>query len=191
MMVISLFSKTGISILAGISGGNRCWAAIQDELIKHLPGEPVVLDLEGIEALGGSALRILLQKIKAAPSCAGSSVVLANLNDDNLAEADLVAEAMRAPYIAAGLVGGDVINPIVRGPLDEKVLKTFRLLLGAGEADAQTISRLSNESGVVTAWNNRLVALHSLGLLRERKVGKRKLYSPVIEGLTYGDRFHS
>ncbi|MEZ5704817.1 MAG: hypothetical protein R3E56_05590 [Burkholderiaceae bacterium] len=32
----------------------------------------------------------------------------------------------------------------------------------------------------MTAWNNRLVTLQSMGLLRERKAGKRKFYSPVI-----------
>lgn len=154
--------------------------------MNHSCGEPVVLDFVGIEAFGGSALRQLVRGVQGLATCCGSVLVLANLTEDGREEADLVAETMHLPYIAATLVDDVLTDAVVRGKLDEKVAKTLRLLLQAGEADAQTISHLANESGVVTAWNNRLAALHSLGLLRERKVGKRKLYSPVIGGLAYG-----
>lgn len=182
----NLATLTGRTILTGLSGGERCLSVVSGALASHLRGEPVVLDMEGIEALGGSALRHLLLGIQKLETCQGSAVVLANLSEDNLAEADLVADATRSPYISACLTGDDLTHPEVRGHLDDKVSKALRLVLQAGEADALTISQLSNESGVVTAWNNRLVTLHSLGLLRQRKVGKRKLYSPVIGGLAYG-----
>lgn len=183
---LELAKLTGRSILTGVSGGDRCLDAVKGRLVDHMPGEPVVLDFARVEALGGSALRRLIQGIQALTSCEGSAMVLANLTADGLEEADLVAEAMHLPFIAATCNGDELSDMVIRGRLDEKVAKTLRLVLQAGEADAQSVSQLANESGVVTAWNNRLVALHSLGLLRERKVGKRKLYSPVIEGLAYG-----
>lgn len=186
MQHLKLQALTGRSILTGVSGGDRCVEAVKGPLLDHVQGEPVVLDFREVEALGGSALRRLIQGIQALASCQGSAFVLGNLSEDALAEADLVAEAMHLPYVAAELKGGQLSCPVVRGQLDEKVAKTLRLVLQAGEADAQAVSQLANEVGVVTAWNNRLVSLHTLGLLRERKVGKRKLYSPVIGGLTYG-----
>lgn len=186
MHPLNLATLTGRSILTGLSGGERCLASMTTLLVTHTPGEPVVLDLSGIEAIGGSALRHLLLGIKELNNCKDSAIVLANLSADNLAEADLVAEAMRTPYISAGWSSGFLSSPEVRGPLDDKVSKALKLILQAGEADALTISQLSKEPGVVTVWNNRLVSLHSLGLLRQRKVGKRKLYSPVIGGLAYG-----
>lgn len=186
MQPLKIKILTGRSILTGVSGGDRCVEAVKELLLDHIPGEPVVLDFLEIEALGGSALRRLFQYIQALASCEGSAFVLVNLTDDALSEADLVAEAMHLPYIAAELVDDQFSRSVVRGQLDEKVAKTLRLVLHAGEADAQAVSQLANEVGVVTAWNNRLVFLHTLGLLRERKVGKRKLYSPVIGGLAYG-----
>lgn len=186
MQQLKLQALTGRSILTGVSGGDRCVEAVKGLLLDHNPGEPVVFDFRGVEALGGSALRRLIQGVQALASCQGSAFVLANLTEDALAEADLVAEAMHLPYVAAELAGDQLTCPAVRGQLDEKVAKTLRLVLQAGEADAQAVSQLANEVGVVTAWNNRLVSLHTLGLLRERKVGKRKLYSPVIGGLAYG-----
>jgi hypothetical protein len=186
MTALDLAALTQRSILTGVSGGDRCFDAVKGPLAGHRNGEPVILDFAGVEALGGSALRRLLQGVQGLKSCEGSAVVLANLSEDALAEADLVAETMRAPYIAAALTENELVLPTVRGQLDDKVAKTLILVLQAGEADAQAICNLANESGVVTAWNNRLVALHSLGLLREHKVGKRKFYSPVIGGLAYG-----
>lgn len=186
MLPLNLAVLTSRAILTGLSGGERCLSAVSGAFSSPLRGEPVVLDMEGIEALGGSALRHLLLGIRKMETCQGSAIVLTNLSEDNLAEADLVADATRAPYISARLTGGTLAQAEVRGPLDEKVAKALRLVLQAGEADALTVSQLSKESGVVTAWNNRLVSLHSLGLLRQRKVGKRKLYSPVIGGLAYG-----
>lgn len=186
MKVLDVGALAAQKVLTGVSGGQRALATLGNALAAHDPDMVLVLDFQAIEVLGGSALRHLLQGVRQHPNCARAAVVLANLSDTNLEEAELVAEATRLPYISAASVDGDVTNPVVRGPLDLKVARTLQLVLEAGEADAQTVSQLSNEPGVVTAWNNRLVTLHSMGLLRERKAGKRKFYSPVIGGLAYG-----
>lgn len=173
-------------ILTGVSGGERALTCLAEELAKHAPETPVVLDFHSVEVLGGSALRHLLQGIRRHPQCERAAVVLANLSEANKEEADLVAEAVRTPYISAKYSADELSHTELRGPLDPKVARTLQLVIQAGEADAQTVSQLSNEPGVVTAWNNRLVTLQSMGLLRERKAGKRKFYSPVIGGLAYG-----
>lgn len=177
---------TARQAITGVAGGQRALSSLADELAKHEPTSPVVLDFQTVEVLGGSALRHLLQGIRQHPQCKRAAVVLANLSDTNLEEADLVAEATRLPFISAKYSPEGLSDAVLRGPLDKKVARTLQLVIQAGEADAQTVSQLANEPGVVTVWNNRLVTLHLMGLLRERKAGKRKFYSLVIGGLAYG-----
>lgn len=177
---------TAKKVITGVAGGQLALSRLADDLAKHEPTFPVVLDFRGVEVLGGSALRHLLQGIRKHPHCDRAAVVLVNLSEANLEEADLVAEATGLPFISARYSPDGLSEAVLRGPLDPKVARTLQLVIQAGEADAQTVSQLSNEPGVVTAWNNRLVTLHSMGLLRERKAGKRKFYSPVIGGLAYG-----
>jgi len=186
MTVFDIGLMTHRPILTGVAGGEAAARALAPHIDSWVAAMPLVLDFQSVEVLGGSALRHLLSTIHLHPRCAQSAVILANLSEDNLEEADLVAEAMRSPYIRANCSNSRVHDPEVRGPLDPKVARTLQLVIEAGEADAQTVSRLSQEAGVVTAWNNRLVALQEMGILRERKVGKRKFYSPVLEELSYG-----
>jgi hypothetical protein len=186
MKALDIGTLAARQILTGVSGGERALTRLADELVKHNPETPVVLDFHAVEVLGGSALRHLLQGIRRHPQCDHAAVVLANLSEVNQEEAALVAEATRLPYISAKYSADELSDAELRGPLDPKVARTLQLVIQAGEADAQTVSQLSNEPGVVTAWNNRLVTLQSMGLLRERKAGKRKFYSPVIRGLAYG-----
>jgi hypothetical protein len=186
MKTLDIGVLTAREVLTGVSGGERALSCLGDALAAHNPNTPLLLDFQAVEVLGGSALRQLLQGIRRHPQCARTAVVLANLSAVNLEEADLVAEATRLPYVSAKYSAGELSDPVLRGPLDPKVARTLQLVLHAGEADAQTVSQLSNEPGVVTVWNNRLVTLQSMGLLRERKAGKRKFYSPVIGGLAYG-----
>jgi len=186
MKVLDVGALAARQVITGVSGGERALACLGDSLAAHDPDTPLVLDFRAVEVLGGSALRHLMQGVRQHPRCERAAVVLANLSEVNQEEAELVAEATRLPYISAKSSAGKLKNPVVHGPLDPKVARTLQLVIQAGEADAQTVSQLSNEPGVVTAWNNRLVTLHSMGLLRERKAGKRKFYSPVIGGLAYG-----
>ena len=186
MQALDVGALAARQTITGVSGGERALAALSNDLAAHDSDAPLILDFRAVEVLGGSALRHLLQGVRRHPKCVRAAVVLANLSDVNLEEAELVAEATRLPYISAKLSRGKIAKPMVRGPLELKVARTLQLVIQAGEADAQTVSQLSNEPGVVTAWNNRLVTLHSMGLLRERKAGKRKFYSPVIGGLAYG-----
>lgn len=182
--IIGLCGKT---IFTGVSGGKAIFAKVGVLLGAHPFGAPVVLNFAGVDVISGSSLRHLFQCISEIPACSRSVLVLANLSEDALAESDLVAEAMRIPYIAAQVAGETLVGASVRGMLDEKAAQALKLVIDSKEADAQTVSEKSGERTVVTVWNNRLVSLHAMGLLQERKVGKRKFYSPAIEGMTYGN----
>lgn len=182
--IVGLCDKT---IFTGVSGGKVILAKIGMPLSTHPLGAPIVLDFAGVDVIGGSSLRHLFQGIREIPACNRSALVLVNLSEDALAESDLVAEAMRIPYITAQVAGGTLVEASVRGMLDEKAAQALKLVIDAKVADAQAISEKSGERTVVTVWNNRLVSLYAMGLLQERKVGKRKFYSPIIEGMTYGN----
>lgn len=182
--IVGLSDKT---IFTGVSGGKVILAKVSVLLGTHSVGAPIVLDFAGVDVIGGSSLRQLFQGISEIPACDRSALVLVNLSEDALAESDLVAEAMRIPYIAAKLAGETFVEASVRGMLDDKAAQALKLVIDAREADAQTISEKSGERTVVTVWNNRLVSLYGMGLLQERKVGRRKFYSPIIEGMTYGN----
>lgn len=191
MKVLNIGQLTGRDTITGVSGGQRVLDAIQPALNEHDVSTPLVLDFAAVAVLTGSAIRHMLQGLRTQKSIERTAIVLANLSPANVEEADLVAQALRQPYIAAQYDDSELKYPTLRGPLDAKVARTLGLLIEAGEADAQTLSRASNEATVVTVWNNRLAALQSLGLLRERKEGKRKFYSTALEGLTYGNRLHT
>lgn len=186
MNLIDVATTSSLNVLTGVALGQRAFEALQQSLSACTPKMPIVLDFSGVQVLGGSALRHLTQSIRATASCARSALVLANLSEANKEEAELVADALRVPFIFASHVDGELNGAVLYGPLDDKVGRTMALVISAGEADAQKVSELSQESAIVTVWNNRLAALQAMGLLRERKVGKRKFYSPVIGDLRCG-----
>lgn len=186
MNLIDVATTSGMKVLTGVAFGQRAFDTLQQSLSECTPEQPIVLDFSGVDVLGGSALRHLVQAIRKMDNAANSAIVLANLSEANKEEAELVADALRVPFIFTDYANGELTGAVLYGPLDEKVGRTMALVISAGEADAQKVSELSQETAVVTVWNNRLAALQAMGLLRERKVGKRKFYSPVIGDLRYG-----
>jgi hypothetical protein len=184
--VVEISTRLSQLTMTGAAAGRRAFAHVAQALTAHPVGGPIVLDFGAMDVVSGSALRELLVGVQQLPQCAGALLVLANLSEDNQAEAELVADATRLRFVTAGYASGELTGAKLLGPLDGKVARTLELVVRAGEADAQTVSKLADEPGVVTVWNNRLVALAAMGLLRERKVGKRKFYSPVIGDIAYG-----
>lgn len=71
------------------------------------------------------------------------------------------------------------------GELDPKHHHTFDLVMKLGETDAGTLLREAGKEEAVTrtAWNNRLAALASLGLVIEVNQGRAKRYKPILKGM--------
>jgi hypothetical protein len=84
--------------------------------------------------------------------------------------------------------GGRATRVRLIGQLDGKQLVALRAVVQRGEADAPTLAAEVKEQEQVatTAWNNRLAALASKGLLIEISSGRGKRYRPVLENLAYG-----
>jgi len=75
----------------------------------------------------------------------------------------------------------------VLGKLDPTAAKTLKAIKGLHEFTAYDLQERFPKEGVnATAWNNRLVELFRLRLLRRRKQGKFWKYQPVADHLTYG-----
>ncbi|HEY6270452.1 MAG TPA: hypothetical protein VIX19_00485 [Terriglobales bacterium] len=116
--------------------------------------------------------------------------VIANANE-------LVAEELVALVAPHGDVlmlctldqEGQVHDAHLAGDLDPKQRVTFNLVQERGETDAAELMREhGKDEGVKqTAWNNRLAALASLGLLVELSQGRAKRYRPLFTEAQYGN----
>lgn len=181
---IDVAATIGGASLAGVASGKAALAL----LFAALPadGATVLLDFRSISLITASAFReaifpIIDWSIKDNRPC-----LLVNVNTVTTEEALIAAESSGLVLVFASLDDKGLHSPVSRGTLEEKHAIALRIVLELGESDAKAVKERSGEGTVTTAWNNRLVALHKMGLLRERKVGKTKFYSAVVRGMSYG-----
>jgi hypothetical protein len=113
--------------------------------------------------------------------------VIANANEvvrDELVE---LARARGDVFLTCELgADGSITAAALVGELEEKQRLTFRLVQDHGETDAGELMRKYGEREKVrhaTAWNNRLSALSSLGLVIETRQGRLKRYRPLLQGV--------
>ena len=89
--------------------------------------------------------------------------------------------------IATEWTSDNVAIAEVVGSLEATARKTLKAINGFTEFTAYDLQdRFPNEAVNATAWNNRLVELYRLRLLRRRKEGKFWKYQPVADQLNYG-----
>lgn len=75
----------------------------------------------------------------------------------------------------------------VVGKIEATAARTLKAIKGLDEFTAyDLVERFPDEGVNATAWNNRLVELNRLRLLRRRKHGKFWKYQPVADQMTYG-----
>lgn len=149
--------------------------------------EPVFLDFSGVEVATASYLRESVLAFRDLVRGRRSTFypVIAGPNDD---VRDELAELMRTRgdvLVACKLdADGEVIEVGLIGDLDPKQRMTFDLVRKRGETDAGELMRAYGKSERLkhtTAWNNRLAALASRGLLIEVSQGRTKRYRPLFE----------
>lgn len=186
--IFNVASALGRESLAGIAAGRGALASLMPAV--SAAAGAVYLDFKGIELITASAFREAVLPVVALITAAGRACILVNVNTTTKEEACLAAERMNVVLVFGDLAKGELRDLVAAGQLEEKHAIALRIVLELGEADAKAVKDQSGESTVTTVWNNRLVALHKMGLLKERKVGKTKLYSPIVEGMSYGTGFH-
>jgi hypothetical protein len=180
-------------VLAGALNGRKFLAKLQDFADKE-PTEPeaVFLDFAGVAVATASFLRetVLAYRDTVRRRRSNFYPVVANANQ-------VVEEELKVLVTS----GADVLmlcdldesnqprEPRLLGKLDPKQRLTFDLVQRCPETDAAELMREhgGNERVKQTAWNNRLSALASLGLVVELSHGRAKRYRPLLAGATHGN----
>jgi hypothetical protein len=174
-------------VLAGALSGRKLLAKLVERTGEEpATPEPVFLDFDGVEVATASFLRETVLAFRDTVRGRRSNFypVVANASD-------LVADELRVLVAARGDVlmlctldeDGKADQQRLVGELDPKQRVTFDLVQQRGETGAAELMREFGESEKTTfqtAWNNRLAALASLGLVVELSQGRSKRYRPLF-----------
>lgn len=191
LKVINVVRLVGSPSFAGVAAGRAALAALRSALPLDDadPSDSVLLDFVGVKLITASAFREAILPIVFWATQKGRPCLLVNVNTVIKEEACIAAEHLGIALVFAKFDTKGISEAAAAGVLEEKHALALRIVLEAGEADAKAVKEVSGENTVTTVWNNRLVTLHKMGLLKVRKVGKTKFYSPIVKGMSYGTGF--
>jgi hypothetical protein len=187
-MRIVLRDVAGSTVLAGATAG----AQMMGKLIARVADSDatiVYLDFQDIEAATGSFLRECVLGFRDYCRRVKSKLYPVFANAPPVVEEEFreLLVATNDAFVSCRITkAGKVSSAKVVGRLDQRQAETLLAVVKARETDASRLSQHSEDIGS-TAWNNRLAGLVSKGILIERKSGRQKLYSPVIQDLNYGN----
>jgi len=175
----------GQRVLSGAIPGRRLLSA----LIAATPsaGTPTLafLDFEGVEVATASFLResVIGFRDYARQALPNIYPVAANLPAAVAEELDFFVRARGDVVLTCDLdAQGKVVAARLFGDLDPAQRATFDAVREVGAISAPELAaRFADEPIGPTAWNNRLSALANKGLLIERRQGKSKSFSPLLE----------
>jgi hypothetical protein len=191
MMIVNVREIAGDLALSGATTGLAAMVQITQRIPRPTQEGILFLDFQGIEIATGSFLRSLVLGLRdwCRLNRPELTVVVANANESIVEELTDLLSNKRDAVAACDLRGkGAVLSPRVLGVLEERQAETLEAVIKAGETDAPSLARLYDDLAEPGAnkWNNRLASLVAKGILRERRLGRSKRYSPVLEGLRYG-----
>lgn len=174
------------TILTGAQAGRRLFAQLVANAQAPSESEPAFLDFNGVTVATASFLR---ESVVAFRDYARSTLptlypVIANPTDVIVEELEFFLRHRKDAFWVCQLdARGRVIEARLIGELDEAHQIAFDLVIELGSASAPILAARSGLDDAVktTAWNNRLAFLASRGLLIERRTGKIKNFSPVLE----------
>ena len=173
-------------VLAGAINGRKVLAKLVERTGEEptVP-EPVFLDFSGVEVATASFLRetVLVFRDTVRRRRSNFYPVIANASALVEDELKVLLESDSNVLMLCSLDENN--NPHearLAGDLDPKQRLTFDLVQKRRETDAAGLMREHGESENIkqTAWNNRLSALASLGLVVELSQGRAKRYRPLF-----------
>jgi len=174
------------AILTGAQTGRRLFGKLVANAAAQVEPDPAFLDFSGIDVATSSFLR---ESVVAFRDYARST--LPNLYPVIANAAEPVAEELAfflrhrgdALWACELDSAGAPINPRLLGELDEVQRATFDRVTQLGSASAPALAALTDKGSAIgaTAWSNRLSNLASRGLLIERRGGKTKTFTLVLE----------
>lgn len=184
---ISFFKLSeGRNTLAGAIPGKNLLAKMIPIVEGRVEPAPLFLDFTEVDVATGSFLRETVLGIR--DYCRGAQLnlhpVIVNANDEILEELKLPLKLRDEVIIACKLdETGKITSTRLIGTLGEKELATLQAVIELKETDAITLANMYARAENIgpTGFNNRLALLVAKGALVERKRGRSKFYSPILE----------
>jgi len=174
------------AILAGAINGRKAFAKLLEQTSDE-PEKPeeLFLDFSGVQIATASFLRETVFAFRDTVRGRRSNFypVIANAESTVEDELKVLVQSDNSALMLCSLDRkGKPRRPRLVGNLDPKQRLTFDLVQ-KGATDAAQLMRENEETENVkqTAWNNRLAALTSLGLVVELSAGRAKRYRPLFE----------
>jgi hypothetical protein len=175
----------GQTVLSGAISGRTLLSALITATPSSARPTPAFLDFTAIEFATASFLResVIGFRDYARRSLENVYPAVANLAPTVAEELEFFVRTRGDVLWSCELGSGDtVISARLIGELDPAQRSTFDAALELGAITAPELAaRFADQQIGPTAWNNRLSALATKGLLVERKRGKTKSFSPLLE----------
>ena len=175
----------GQTVLSGATAGRRSLSALIADTSSPDSPTPLFVDFNGVEVATSSFLResVIAFRDYARQSLPNIYPVVANLSPVVAEELDFYVRSRGDVLWGCDLDSqGKVIAARLIGDLDPAQRATFKAALESGTISAPQLALQFADAGIgPTAWNNRLSALASKGLLVERRLGKSKSFSSLLE----------
>ncbi len=175
----------GQTVLSGAIPGRKLLSALIAATRSSETPMPAFLDFARVEVATASFLReaVIGFRDYARQALPNVYPVVANLLPAVTEELDFFVRARGDALWNCELDGNDgVVSARLIGELDPAQRSTFEAVIELGAITAPELAVRFPSQGIgATAWNNRLSALATKGLLVERKQGKSKSFSPLLE----------
>lgn len=182
MVRIDVVEVVGRRELAGRAAAEADYPALYHEERRTQPGDVVAFDIGRATSLTVSYFLAGLWPFWVTPSHADPDrfPVLVNAAPLAIEEVEFALKHVRAAVWAGRWLEGRGLSDVkLLGGLDPPFGDVLDQLVRSGEASAAGLAAASAEQRVgITAWNNRLAALHRLRLVRRQKRGRRLMYGP-------------
>ncbi len=143
--------------------------------VESSEADVVALSLAGVEFMSSSWFLAALWPFWGTD--ARSLPVMANAGEQTRDELKVAMDAARAVvWHVITSPDGEIVEAAIVGQLDSPFANTLKELERRGEATAADLQ--AGERGIgLTAWSNRLAALHRQRLVARRKEGRQLVYS--------------
>jgi len=176
---------SGQTILSGGIAGRKLLNALIANTPAVVSPTTAYLDFAGIELATASFLRESVVGFRDYARLASPNVypVVGNLAAAVFEELDFFLRSRADAFWMCTLDETDQVTAAcLIGELDSTQRATFDAVAASGAATAPELAARSPEQKIgATAWNNRLSGLAAKGLLVERRLGKTKSFSPLLE----------
>lgn len=175
----------GREVFSGGVAGRKLLTALIDTTPPLKEPTVCFLDFQGVKVATSSFIReaIIGFRDYARRSLANVYPVAANPDPAVLEELEFFLQARNDVFWVCDVdAHGQASGARLVGDLDPAQRSTFETICELGSVTAPELAaRFPDQRIGPTAWNNRLSSLAAKGLVIERKAGKTKSFSPVLE----------